>query len=86
MRKNGDPNVVNFVCAKGRRVGSRRHLCNLTNMHRKASACLGPRVALVPESYHRFSSMWIKLQVNHITALPEILVICNFFFLIRNSM
>jgi hypothetical protein len=33
-------------------LGSRQHSCNLTNMHWKASACLGLCVAMVPESYH----------------------------------
>jgi hypothetical protein len=36
MCKNGEHNVVDFVCAKGRQVdiyaGSRRHSCHLTNM------------------------------------------------------
>jgi hypothetical protein len=33
-------------------VGSCQHSCNLTNMCRKASACIGLHVAMVPESYH----------------------------------
>jgi hypothetical protein len=57
MRKNGEHNVVDFVCGKGRRVdiyaGSHWHSCNLTNMCWKASACIGLCVAMVPESSQR---------------------------------
>jgi hypothetical protein len=38
-------------------LGSRRHLCNLTNICRKASACLGLCVAMVPESYQRVNQV-----------------------------
>jgi hypothetical protein len=61
MSKNGEHNVVDFVCAKGRQVdiyaGSRRHSCNLTNMRRSASVRFGIRMAIVPESYHRASAL-----------------------------
>jgi hypothetical protein len=57
MRKNGEHNVINFVCVKGRRVdiyaGSHWHSCNLTNMYWKASVHFGIHVAMVPESYQR---------------------------------
>jgi hypothetical protein len=56
MRKNGEDYVIDFACAKSCHVflyaGSRRLLHNLTDMHRKPSASLGLRVAMVPESYH----------------------------------
>jgi hypothetical protein len=52
-------------------AGSHRHSCNLTNMCRKALACIGLRVAMVPESYHR---VWTLLSLpflrqNHDTLL-----------------
>jgi hypothetical protein len=33
-------------------VGSRRLLHNLTDMHRKPSACIGLHMGMVPKSYH----------------------------------
>jgi hypothetical protein len=48
MCKNGEYNVVDFVCAKCRRVGI---LHNLTNMHWKASAGFGLRMDRVPVVY-----------------------------------
>jgi hypothetical protein len=56
MHKNGEPKVDEFVCVESRCLlytGSRRHSCNLTDMHQKASACIGLCVGMVPESYHQ---------------------------------
>jgi hypothetical protein len=39
--------VIIFLYAE-----SGRHSCNLTDMRWKASACIGLRVGMVPESYH----------------------------------
>jgi hypothetical protein len=62
MHKNGDHNVVDFLRAKSHRVSicgkSSSFLPNLTNMHQKASACLGLRVAMVPELYQ-----WYKFSI-----------------------
>jgi hypothetical protein len=76
MRKNGEQDVIDFACAKGRRVdiyaGSRQHSCNLTNMHQKASACIGLRVAMVPESYQRSEELWLGLSIEIILKLYSI--------------
>jgi hypothetical protein len=48
--KNGEYNVVNFACAKSRRVGI---LHNLTDMCQKPSAGFGLRMDRVPVAYHR---------------------------------
>jgi hypothetical protein len=50
MRKNGEKYVVNFACAKSRRMGI---LHNLTDMHQKPLAGFGLRVDRVPVAYHR---------------------------------
>jgi hypothetical protein len=50
MRKNGEEYVVNFACAKCRRIGILR---NLTDMRWKASAGFGLRMERVPLAYHR---------------------------------
>jgi hypothetical protein len=58
MRKNGEHNVVELVY-----VRSCRHSRKLTNMRRKASACIGLHVAMVPESYQhvRIARRWPDL-------------------------
>jgi hypothetical protein len=48
--KNGEWNVVDFACAKSRRVGI---LHNLTDMRQKLSAGFGLRMDRVPVAYHR---------------------------------
>jgi hypothetical protein len=48
--KNGELDVVNFGCAKSRRVGI---LHNLSDMRRKALAGFSLRLDRVPVAYHR---------------------------------
>jgi hypothetical protein len=48
-------------------VGNRQHSCNLTNIHRKASACIGLCVAMVPKSYHWHG----QLTMNHPILCPQ---------------
>jgi hypothetical protein len=50
MHKNGEWIVVDFACAKSRRVGI---LHNLTDMRWKPSAFIGLRVDRVPVAYQR---------------------------------
>jgi hypothetical protein len=47
-------------------VGSHWHSCNLTNMHRKASACIGLRMAMVPELYQCSKDPWLGQSTNDI--------------------
>jgi hypothetical protein len=47
--KNGEVFVVDFACAKSRRIGI---LHNLTDIRRKASAGFGLRMDRVPVAYH----------------------------------
>jgi hypothetical protein len=48
MCKNGEKYAVDFACAKSHRIVI---LHNLTDMHRKASACIGLCVDRVPMAY-----------------------------------
>jgi hypothetical protein len=57
MHKNGECIVVDFVCAKSRRMGI---LHNLSDMRRKPSAGFGLRLYRVPVAYHHLvqDSLW----------------------------
>jgi hypothetical protein len=52
--KNGELDVVDFACAKSRRIGI---LHNLSDMHRKPSAGFGLRMDRVPVAYHQVGSV-----------------------------
>jgi hypothetical protein len=62
MHKNREDFVVDFACAKCRRVGI---LHNLTDMCRNTSAGFGLRVARVPVAYH---------QIRHLAQLISTVV------------
>jgi hypothetical protein len=49
MHKNGEDYVVDFACAKSRRVGI---LHNLTDMHQNPSAGFGLCMDMAPVAYH----------------------------------
>jgi hypothetical protein len=57
--KNGEEYVVDFACAKCRRVGI---LHNLTDIHRNASAGFGLHVDRVPVAYHRSPTTPLSCQ------------------------